>query len=77
MLEYDVKKITMDTYRYLLFKLAFQNAGVSIESKQNKDGTVRLIRKIGSACGMIAPEIESLFSFRKVTAAAIRASILF
>lgn len=66
MLEYDVKKITMDTYRYLLFKMAFQNAGVSIESKQNKDGTVRLIRKIGSACGMIAPEIESLFSNGKI-----------
>ena len=66
MTEYDVKKITMDTYRYNLFKLKFQNAGISIEDRQNPGGIVRLIRKIGSVCGIMAPEIESLFSEGKI-----------
>ena len=66
MTEYQVVKITMDTYRYTLFKMAFEEAGISIESRDNPDGIVRLIRKIGSVCGIIAPEIESLFSERKI-----------
>ena len=64
--EYEVKKISMDTYRYNLFKLKFQQAGISIEDKQNPSGMVRLIRKIGSVCGIMAPEIESLFSEGKI-----------
>ncbi|WP_373124893.1 terminase large subunit domain-containing protein [Blautia producta] len=66
MTEYQVVKITMDTYRYPLFKMAFEEAGISIESKDNPEGIVRLIRKIGSVCGIIAPEIESLFSEHKI-----------
>lgn len=66
MTEYKVVKITMDTYRYTLFKMAFEEAGISIESRDNPEGIVRLIRKIGSVCGIIAPEIESLFSERKI-----------
>ena len=66
MTEYQVVKITMDTYRHTLFKMAFEEAGISIESRDNPDGIVRLIRKIGSVCGIIAPEIESLFSERKI-----------
>lgn len=66
MTEYQVVKITMDTYRYPLFKMAFEEAGISIESKDNPDGIVRLIRKIGSVCGIIAPEIESLFSEKRI-----------
>lgn len=66
MTEYQVVKITMDTYRYPLFKMAFEEAGISIESKDNPEGIVRLIRKIGSVCGIIAPEMESLFSERKI-----------
>lgn len=66
MTEYKAVKITMDTYRYTLFKMAFEEAGISIESRDNPEGIVRLIRKIGSVCGIIAPEIESLFSERKI-----------
>ena len=62
MLEYNVMKITMDTYRYTLFKEIFQQRGISIESKDNPRGLVRLIRRIGSATGIIAPFIEKLFS---------------
>lgn len=60
--EYNVVKITMDTYRYTLFKEVFIQRGITIESKENPQGIVRLIRRIGSATGIIAPTIEKLFS---------------
>ena len=59
---YEVKKIAMDTYRYTLFKQAFEEAGISIEDRKNPHGLVRLIRKITSATGIIAPFIQSAFS---------------
>ena len=52
----------MDTYRFTLFKTIFEERGISIETRENPQGTVRLLRKIGSVCGMIAPTIEKLFS---------------
>lgn len=66
MQDYTVVKITMDTYRYTLFKTVFEQRGISIETRENPQGTVRLIRKIGSACGIIAPSVEKLFSEHKV-----------
>lgn len=62
MKEYIVVKITMDTYRYTLFKTIFESMGISIESSANPSGLVRLVRKIASATGIIAPTIEKLFS---------------
>lgn len=59
---YDVKKIAMDTYRYTLFKMAFEERGLTIEDRKNPNGVVRLIRKITSATGIIAPFIQSMFS---------------
>ena len=59
---FDIKKIAMDTYRYTLFKQAFEERGISIEDKKNPHGIVRLIRKISSATGIIAPFIQSMFS---------------
>ena len=64
--EYVVQKITMDTYRYQMFKAKFEEIGISIESKQNPAGMVRLVRRIGSACAIIAPEIERLFADGKI-----------
>ena len=64
--EYQVQKIAMDTYRYLLFKQGFIDNGISIECKDNPAGTVRLIRKIGAATGIIAPKIEQSFSTHNV-----------
>lgn len=52
--DYDVKKIAMDTYRYTLFKTAFEERGLTIEDKKNPHGIVRLVRKITSATGIIA-----------------------
>lgn len=66
MTEYDVQKIAMDTYRYTLFKKEFEERGISIEDKKNPEGLVRLIRKIGSVTGIIAPTIEKLFSEGKI-----------
>lgn len=66
MQDYAVVKITMDTYRYTLFKTVFEQRGITIESRDNPQGTVRLIRKIGSVCGIIAPTVEKLFSEHKV-----------
>jgi len=66
MSDYSVVKITMDTYRYTLFKTIFEQRGIPIETRDNPQGTVRLIRKIGSACGIIAPSVEKLFSEHRV-----------
>lgn len=60
--EYTVVKITLDTYRYSLFREMFEEEGISIESKNNPSGTVRLVRRLGSATGVIAPSIEKAFS---------------
>lgn len=66
MKEYIVVKITMDTYRYTMFKLMFESYGIQEETKQNPYGQIRLLRKIGSICGIIAPEVEKLFSENKI-----------
>ena len=66
MAEYTVMKITMDTYIYTMFKLMFEQYGIRPESKQDPNGMLRLIRKIGSVCGIIAPDIESLFAEGKI-----------
>lgn len=66
MAEYVVVKITMDTYRYSLLKQVFQSYGIQEETKQNPYGQLRLIRKIASVCGIIAPDIEKLFAEGKI-----------
>ena len=66
MQDYAVVKITMDTYRYTLFKTVFEQRGITIETRDNPQGTVRLIRKIGNACGIIAPSVEKLYSEHRV-----------
>lgn len=62
MRKYTVVKITMDTYRFTIFKSIFESRGISIESKDNPNGTVRLIRHIGAATGIIAPTISQMFA---------------
>lgn len=66
MTEYVVVKITMDTYRYSLLKQIFQSYGIQEETKQNPYGQLRLIRKIASVCGIIAPDVEKLFAEGKI-----------
>lgn len=66
MAEYSVQKITMDTYRYSLFREKFNERGISIETKENPAGLVRLVRRLASVTGVIAPTIEQLFSEKKI-----------
>ena len=66
MTEYTVVKITMDTYRYTMFKLVFESYGIKPETKLDPNGKLRLLRKIGSVCGIVAPEIEGLFAEGKI-----------
>lgn len=66
MKEYTVLKITMDTYRYSLFRQVFEAYGIQEETKQNPYGQLRLLRKIASICGIIAPDIEKLFAEGKI-----------
>lgn len=66
MSEYVVLKITMDTYRYSLFRQLFESYGIQEETKQNPYGQLRLLRRIASVCGIIAPDIEKLFAEGKI-----------
>ena len=66
MSEYDVQAIAMDTYRYTLLKMKFEEEGLIEYSKQQPYGQIRLIRKIASVCGIIAPEIEKLFALGSI-----------
>lgn len=66
MVDYQVVKITMDTYRYNLFRSEFDKFGITPESKQDPSGLLRMLRKLGSVCGIIAPEIEALFAEHKI-----------
>lgn len=66
MAEYAVMKITMDTYRYTLFRQIFEGYGIQEETKQNPFGQLRLVRRIASACGIIAPDVEKLFAEGKI-----------
>lgn len=63
---YTVVKITMDTYRYTLFKEAFIQRGLDIETSKNPGGVVRLVRRLGSATCIIAPIITRLFAEGRV-----------
>lgn len=62
MSEYIVMAIAMDTYRYTMLKMIFESYGLKEYSKQQPYGQIRLIRKIGSVCGIIAPDIERLYA---------------
>ncbi|MEE8806891.1 MAG: terminase TerL endonuclease subunit [Lactimicrobium sp.] len=66
MQQYAVQKITMDTYRYTIFKELFERSGITIESKDNPGGIVRLVRRVGSASAIIAPLISQLFADGKI-----------
>ncbi len=62
MQEYIVMAIVMDTYRFSLFRIVFESYGIVEWSKQTPYGLLRLIRKLGSVCGIIAPEVEKMFA---------------
>lgn len=63
---YIVRKIAMDTWRFSLFREGFQNAGMTIESKQNPNGIIRMIRRVSSVTSIISPFIEKCFEEGKI-----------
>ena len=62
MFQYDVRKIVMDMYRFKLFREAFESRNISIESKKEPDGLVRMIRSVGAINTIVAPSVEKAFS---------------
>lgn len=62
MSKYNVKKIVLDTYRYKLLEQIFLEMGITIETKENPYGLVRMIRYPASIAAIVAPRIEVAFS---------------
>ena len=61
MIKYNVVKIVMDSHRFSQLKKAFEEFGISIETRENKDGIVRMIRLNNSIYDIVAPKIEKEF----------------
>lgn len=66
MVKYNVKKIVLDTYRYKLLEQIFKELGISIETKENPYGLVRMIRYPASIAAIVAPRIEVAFAEGKI-----------
>ena len=66
MQRYSVNKIIMDMYRFKLFRNAFESRGISIESKNNPTGIVRMIRNTGAINAIVAPIVEKAFADGKI-----------
>lgn len=66
MQKYNIKKWVMDMYRFLLLKTIFEKYGITIESKENPYGQVRMIRRIDSIMAIVAPRIEVAFAEGKI-----------
>lgn len=66
MMVYQVQKIVMDTFRFSLFREAFESRGVTVESKQDMYGIVRMIRHLNSINALTAPVIEEAFVNHKI-----------
>lgn len=59
--DYNVKKIVLDSYRYQLIKKSFEEHNVSVETKDNLSGLLRMIRYPASIAALVAPKLEILF----------------
>lgn len=66
MSKYNIQKWVMDMYRFLLLKSIFEKFGITIESKENPYGQVRMIRRPDSIMAIVAPRIEVAFAEGKI-----------
>lgn len=66
MAKYNIQKWVMDMYRFLLLKSIFEKYGISIETKDNPYGQVRMIRRPDSIMAIVAPRIEVAFAEGKI-----------
>ena len=64
--KYNVIKIIMDTHRFLLLKKTFEEYGISVETRDNKNGVVRMIRFSNSIYNIVAPKIEKEFTKKNI-----------
>lgn len=60
--KYNVKKIVMDNYRFTFLKEIFEEYGLKVETKQNPNGIIRMIRNLPSVEAIVAPRIEVAFA---------------
>ncbi len=63
---YNVQKWIMDMYRFILLKSVFEKHNISIETKENPYGEVRMIRRYDSIMAIVAPRIEVAFANGKI-----------
>lgn len=60
--KYNIQKIKLDNYKYQLMKKGFENRGLTIESKENPNGIVSIIRYPASIAALVGPVLEVLFA---------------
>lgn len=61
MADYSVQKIILDMYRFKLIKKAFEKYGIDVETRDNPNGMIRMIRYPASIAAIMAPRIEVEF----------------
>ncbi len=64
--KYNVQKWIMDMYRFTLLKKTFEEYNITIETKENPYGEIRMIRRIDSIVAITAPRIEVAFAEGKI-----------
>lgn len=60
--EYNIKKIILDNYKWQLMKKAFERKGLRLETKNEPDELIRIIRYPASIAAIVGPVLEVLFS---------------
>ena len=59
---YSIKKIVLDSYRYKLLEQTFKEFGITVETKENPNGLLRMVRYPASIAAIVAPRLEIEFS---------------
>ena len=62
----NVQKIRLDNYKWQLMKKAFLSRNISLESKEDPDGLVSLIRYPASIAAIVGPDLEVLFADKRL-----------
>ena len=60
--KYNIKKIVLDSYRYKLLEQTFKEFNVSVETRDNPNGLIRMVRYPASIAAIVAPQLEVEFS---------------
>lgn len=60
--KHNIMKIKLDNYKFQLMKNAFERHGLTLETKENPDGLVSIIRYPASIAALVGPVLEVLFS---------------